>query len=55
MNLGAQDEEEDKEADNASLLLQVALPQGSKNKGLLDKNWAYLDSCLTINSFKNSK
>ena len=55
MNLGAQNEEEDKKADNPSLLLQVALLQGSKNKGLLDESRAYLDSCSTINAFKNSK
>ena len=41
--------------DEASLLLQFALLQGSKNKGLMDENQAYLDSCSTINAFKNSR
>ena len=55
MNLGTQDEGEDEETDEASLLLQFALLQGSKNEGLLDEDRAYLDSCSTINAFKNSR
>ena len=55
INLGTQDEGEDKDTDEASLILQFALLQGSKNKGLLDKNRTYLDSCSTINAFKNSR
>ena len=55
MNRVTQDEDEDKEMDEALLLLQFALLQGSKNKGLLDENRAYLNSCLIINIFKNSR
>ena len=35
--------------------MQFALLQGSKNNDLLDKNRAYLDSCSTINAFKNAR
>ena len=55
MNLGTQDKDEDEETDEASLLLQFTLLQGSKNNGLIDENQAYLDSCSTINAFKNSR
>ena len=53
MHLGMQDEEGDEGMDEALLLLQFALLQGSKNKGLLGENRAYLNSCSTINAFKN--
>ena len=40
INIGTQDKGKDKEMDEASLLLQFAMVQGSKNKDLLDKNQA---------------
>ena len=55
MNLGTQEKDEDKEMNEAPLLLQFTLLQGSKNKGLLAENRVYLDSCSTINAFKNSR
>ena len=55
INLGVQDEEDDKLVEDATLLLQVTLLQGAKNKDWLDDNQAYLNSCSTVTTFKNSK